>query len=264
MTQSPHLITDVQTTPAPVSDFDMLPTIQAALATRRGVTGEHLVDAGYVTADHLVASQKEHDVTIIGASESRTRAGKPKRSKGSMWPPAWWIGTRTPSPVPTGGRVCSGCLDTTAMRIPSSIFGSRGPIATPVRHAPDCTQSASQPRTLTIRPRDQHEALQAARQRQTTAEFKQEYARRAGVEGTISQAVRTAGCAPCALYWRRQNASPKSGHRRRAQFAPRRSVVGRAATSAHTSIAFCSAGEWQRIEARVTGEFASRISAMGF
>jgi transposase len=30
----PHLITDVQTTPAPVSDVDMLPTIQAALATR--------------------------------------------------------------------------------------------------------------------------------------------------------------------------------------------------------------------------------------
>ena len=59
-----------------------------------------------------------------------------------------------------------------------------------------CTQAASQPRTLTIRPRDQPEALQAARQRQTTEEFKQEYARRAGVAGTISQAVRTAG-------WRR-------------------------------------------------------------
>lgn len=56
-----------------------------------------------------------------------------------------------------------------------------------------CTQVASPPRTRTIRPRDQHEALQAARQRQTTEEFKQEYARRAGVEGTISQAVRTAG-----------------------------------------------------------------------
>jgi transposase len=44
-----------------------------------------------------------------------------------------------------------------------------------------------------MRPRDQHEALQAARQRQTTTEFKKEYAKRAGVEGTISQAVRTAG-----------------------------------------------------------------------
>jgi transposase len=55
-----------------------------------------------------------------------------------------------------------------------------------------CTQSVSQPRTLTIRPRDQHEALQAARQRQTTGAFKREYAKRAGVEGTISQVVRAA------------------------------------------------------------------------
>jgi hypothetical protein len=43
---SPHLITDGQTTPAPVSDFDMLPTIQAALATREALPADHLVDAG--------------------------------------------------------------------------------------------------------------------------------------------------------------------------------------------------------------------------
>ena len=45
---------------------------------------------------------------------------------------------------------------------------------------------------LTVRPREQHEALQATRQRQTTEVFKEQYAKRAGIEGTISQAVRTA------------------------------------------------------------------------
>jgi transposase len=35
--------------------------------------------------------------------------------------------------------------------------------------------------------------LQAARQRELSAEFAQEYARRAGVEGTISQGVRSCG-----------------------------------------------------------------------
>ena len=40
-----------------------------------------------------------------------------------------------------------------------------------------------------LRPQAQQEALWAARQRQTTASFKQEYARRAGVEGTLSQAI---------------------------------------------------------------------------
>ncbi len=40
-----------------------------------------------------------------------------------------------------------------------------------------------------LRPQAQQEALWAARQRQTTASFKKEYARRAGVEGTLSQAI---------------------------------------------------------------------------
>jgi transposase len=43
---------------------------------------------------------------------------------------------------------------------------------------------------LTIRPQQQHEALQAARARQQTPDFQQQYATRAGVEGTLSQGVR--------------------------------------------------------------------------
>jgi transposase len=46
-------------------------------------------------------------------------------------------------------------------------------------------------RTLTVRPRTQYEALQAARQRGQTPEFAALYARRAGIEGTISRGVRT-------------------------------------------------------------------------
>ena len=56
-----------------------------------------------------------------------------------------------------------------------------------------CTQSdAKYPRRrLTIRPKGQYEALQAAREREETAEFKARYTKRAGIEGTISRAVRT-------------------------------------------------------------------------
>jgi transposase len=41
-----------------------------------------------------------------------------------------------------------------------------------------------------VKPQALHEALQAARQRQETPEFKAQYALRAGVESTLSQAVR--------------------------------------------------------------------------
>lgn len=42
---------------------------------------------------------------------------------------------------------------------------------------------------LTLHPQAQHQALHAACQRQTTAEFRKTYVARAGVEGTVSQAV---------------------------------------------------------------------------
>lgn len=58
----PPRITEVQTTPAPVSDFDRLPPMQTALATREVLPAEPRGDAGYVTADHVVASQKEPDI----------------------------------------------------------------------------------------------------------------------------------------------------------------------------------------------------------
>jgi transposase len=48
-------------------------------------------------------------------------------------------------------------------------------------------------RTLTLHPREQMQALFAARKREETHEFKEAYRHRAGIEGTHSQAVRTMG-----------------------------------------------------------------------
>lgn len=45
---------------------------------------------------------------------------------------------------------------------------------------------------LILRPDEaSHNALVAARKRETTPEFRQMYAKRAGIEGTVAQAVRT-------------------------------------------------------------------------
>jgi DDE family transposase len=51
-----------------------------------------------------------------------------------------------------------------------------------------CTHGRS--RGLTFRPRERYLALQAARERQCTQAFKETYAMRAGIDQTISQAVR--------------------------------------------------------------------------
>jgi transposase len=54
-----------------------------------------------------------------------------------------------------------------------------------------CTRGTR--RTVTIRPREQYEALGTARLREATAGYQEEYGKRAGVEGTISQGVRACG-----------------------------------------------------------------------
>ena len=65
----------------------------------------------------------------------------------------------------------------------------------PCPHRTQCIRSrkASPRRTITVRPQDQYEALRAAREREQTDAYAKEYARRAGVEGTLSQAVRRCG-----------------------------------------------------------------------
>jgi hypothetical protein len=65
-----------------------------------------------------------------------TRAGRPKPSKGSMWHPAWWLGTRQPLSVPLGGAVRCGGPRTTDTRLPSSLVAWRGQRATPGPSAP--------------------------------------------------------------------------------------------------------------------------------
>lgn len=186
---TPHLITDVQTTVATTTDFELLPTIQAGLAGRQLLPGEQLVDTGYVTAEHLITSPRTHQVTLLGpvmpdASWQATArdgfdvatfsidwdaqmATCPQGRVSRQWQPGQ---TRQGHPVIHIRFARSDCQ------------------ACPLRQ--QCTHAQHSARVLTVRPRDQHQALQAARQRQNTAAFKDAYAARAGVEGTLSQGVR--------------------------------------------------------------------------
>ncbi len=56
-----------------------------------------------------------------------------------------------------------------------------------------CTKSPRAGRGLTLRPQAQHIAMLAQREEQQSARFKEEYKRRAGVEGTLSQGMRIGG-----------------------------------------------------------------------
>ena len=54
----PHLIVNVETTPAAVADEVMVPVVHAALAKAGRLPAEHLVDAGYTDAPVLLESRR--------------------------------------------------------------------------------------------------------------------------------------------------------------------------------------------------------------
>jgi transposase len=188
----PQLITQVLTTPATTPDCVMGPTIQQDLAQRDLLPSTHLLDSGYVDAELLVTAQTVHQIDVVGptfGSYSR------QRLEGQGYDLAAFVldweaqQARCPqghtSVKWTPGRDVS---DDPVVRIRFDTATCR---ACPVRQA--CTWAKDAPRQLTVRPQAYHEAIRAARQRQETAEFTAQYARRAGVEGTHAQGIRRCG-----------------------------------------------------------------------
>ncbi|MER5619385.1 transposase, partial [Streptomyces sp. NPDC002215] len=69
---APHLVTNVETTVASVSDMEMTPVIHNELAARGGTPNIHLVDAGYVDAHNLATARHDHGVSLLGPVKSNT------------------------------------------------------------------------------------------------------------------------------------------------------------------------------------------------
>ena len=184
----PHLITDVTTTPATTSDMTMPGIIQQQLDARGLAPAEHLVDAGYVCADTLVRSQ-EAQIDLVGPTQPEPgwRAKANAGFAGSCFVLDWDAEQATcpegqvsvqwqPQPDHEG-------RPSVAIR-----FAKATCAACPARAS--CVGTAQGPRSLLVHERAHFEALQAARQRQRTDAFRETYADRAGIEGTISQGVR--------------------------------------------------------------------------
>jgi transposase len=184
----PHLITHVETTTAPVGDFDLPPTIHAALAKKDLLPKTHLVDAGYMDAGNLVASRDEYQVELLGPI-----------SAGGSWQqqaaqgydsPAFQVDWETQIVTcPQGQHNLYWCASHDRRHNPIVKVTFSALNCNACEQRPKCTTS-THGRSLTLRPRAQHEALQQAREQQTTDAFKTRYRARAGIEGRLSQGVR--------------------------------------------------------------------------
>lgn len=183
-----QVITQVSTTVSTMQDCQMTTDIQAKLAQNDLLPSTHLVDAGYVDAQLLVTSQQRYDIDLIGPAPLDTswQAQDANAFDQSQFQIDWDARTVT---CPMGQTSHTWQHSHSSRQIPliRVLFARETCQACAVQV--QCTRG--QARGITFRPREPYEALQAARQREQTDEFKETYRKRAGVEGTISQATRT-------------------------------------------------------------------------
>jgi transposase len=182
----PNLITAVATTAATTADNQMTGAIDDGLAAKNLPPGRHYLDSGYLSAPLLVSEAARHGIALIGplpADRSRqARAGTgydraaftidydrqivtcPQGKTSASWTPCARDGT-----------------------IARATFSATDCGPCPAR--PQCTASKQNRRQLAILPREAAQAQAAARTAGTTLPFAADYARRAGVEGTMHQAA---------------------------------------------------------------------------
>ncbi|HLJ69453.1 MAG TPA: IS1182 family transposase [Chloroflexota bacterium] len=185
----PHVLTQVETTIATEADMEQLSSIQEGLAHVDLLPAQHLVDGGYVRARDLVRSRAEHQVDVVGPiSDAYTWQAKAKQGYDLSAFQIDWEARQVRCPQLRTSTCWSEVAGGRKIHV---AFAAKDCTPCPVR--PLCTRAKTTPRCLTFRPREEYEALQWARARQATPEFAAVYAQRAGVEGTISQGVRSMG-----------------------------------------------------------------------
>jgi len=182
----PQLIVQVQTTVAPIPDAEMTAIIQEELVKAALKPEEQIADTGYVDAD-LLSSSSKLGIKLVGPTmpDSSWQAKADKGFDLAHFSIEW---TAQQATCPQGQTSTRFSQAGTRMEI---VFATEVCAACPVRQ--DCTHSQTTGRVLHVRPQAAHEALQAQRHAEQTLEFRQQYALRSGIEGTLSQAVRGMG-----------------------------------------------------------------------
>ncbi|WP_406386281.1 transposase [Streptomyces sp. NBC_01618] len=187
---TPNLITDVLTTDATVPDVKATAPVQQHPAERGLKPAEHYLDSGYPSAD-LIASALDRGIRMVTpvlldhSHQAKAATGFDKSTFTIAWKarqvrcPAGKTSAHW-NPVKPHG--------TDAIVITFGVLTCR-----PCPFREQCTSSAKGRRMLTLRPREPEEALARARAEQKTETFKNKYALRAGVEGTINQALDITG-----------------------------------------------------------------------
>ena len=183
----PRLITHVDTTEAAVHEARRIGPIHDALAEKDLAPQVHLADAAYVSADAALAARDRYGINLVGPLIPN--ASWQSRSPGGIGPDAFdidWDQETATCPAGATSESWSSSVERgrEQIRVRFSKADCEGCVL-----RPQCTRGKKYGRQLTLRPERQHEVMQHLR----TLAKSSLYSIRQGIEGTISQAVRTCG-----------------------------------------------------------------------
>ncbi len=187
----PRLLTQVETTPATTHDVHLTEPIQDDLIARGLAPNTMLVDGGYIEADLLVSSA-ERGIDLVGpAPANKTWQAKDDDAFDHTQFAIDWENKAAICPA---GQQSDRCHQRQTRRgTVNWVFAFNLWRCRDCLLRARCTTAKKSGRSLTVYPPEQYQALHAARMRADTEEYQHLYAKRAGVEGIISQAARTIG-----------------------------------------------------------------------
>jgi Transposase DDE domain len=179
----------VATAEATAGGAAMTTPARRQLAGRGLLPGEHLAGSGYPPAELIVHAARTFGITLVSpllldtSAQARAGAGYDKAAFAVDFD-----ARRATCPQGTASSSWTPCRKNEGEAIVVS-WAKSACMPCPVRQL--CTSGKR--RQITLRPRDLHEAVAAARAEQATAQWKARYAARAGVEGTMRQATHVTG-----------------------------------------------------------------------
>jgi transposase len=187
--ESPRLVTNVKTTRATEQDVSATKDIHRSLAKKGLLPARHLVDAGYVDAELLVESEKRFGVELFGPTRVNPSWQAREGGYGTDRFAIDW--NRQSAQCPEGKSSSywheyeSKAAGRAVVKIRFSLKDCR---SCPSRAK--CVRAGGAGRSLQLPARAMCEALAETRRKLSSEAGHEEYKRRAGIEGTISQATR--------------------------------------------------------------------------
>ena len=189
----PSIVTHVHTTVATTQDVSCTADIQQGLADKALLPARHLVDCGYVDAALLVSSQETHNVELFGP----TRYNPSWQAREGGYEQAQFVvDWETETVTCPQGKVSiwwGRYQDKAEGRVRvKARFSQTDCGVCPSR--PQCVRSeAGRARSIILHDRAEYEALRQTRTQMASEEGRQEYKKRAGIEGALSEGIRRNG-----------------------------------------------------------------------